>query len=394
MLIYEFVGAYILSEESFFSINYGLLPTDCLLEFDLYVNSSSHKQKQKFVRLFPKGEMFDQSDLDGLKSKYPQLYVPESQRNLYMRSMANFHNMSTEDAVVFIKDSAIKYLHTLFDDSKEFTTELLSETIDGCRDAVESMIDVLDDYNIDSLRGLIGNLSGHDFYTYDHSINVSMYCITILRALNPKSTRLELMHAGLGGLLHDLGKLKIPTTILNNPGGLTDEEFAEIKKHPNYGIELLKSGQLQCSADIDLDTIARIIHEHHENWDGTGYPNKLKDKEIHLLARVCCIADFFDAVTTKRSYNQVLSISQAIDIMEKTTGKKLDPKVFKVFTKHVQASKVKSTKQLKMADSFDPSVPYAELPLEEVEEMFTDKDFGQIRFLDEKKDTKNKKDKK
>ena len=80
--------------------------------------------------------------------------------------------------------------------------------------------------------------------------------------------------------------------------------------------------------------------------------------------------------------------------MEKTTGKKLDPKVFKVFTKHVQASKVKSTKQLRMADSFDPSVPYAELPLEEVEEMFTDKDFGQIRFLDEKKDKKNKKDKK
>lgn len=379
-----------MSAESFFSINYNLIPTNCLLEFDLYVNSSSHKQKQKFVRLFPQGEMFDQADLDNLKGKYPQLYVPESQRSYYMRSMAKSHNVTTEEAAIFIKDSAIQYLHTLFDDGKEFTTELLSETIDGCREAVESMIDVLDDYNIDSLRALIGNLSGHDFYTYDHSINVSMYCITILRALNPNSTRVELMHAGLGGLLHDLGKLKIPTHILNNPGGLSDEEFSEIKKHPNYGIELLESGQLDCSSDIDLSTIARIVHEHHENWDGTGYPNKLKDKEIHLLARVCCIADFFDAVTTKRSYNQVLSISQAIEIMEKTSGKKLDPRVFKVFTKHVQSSKVKSTKQLRMAESFDPSVPYAQLPLEEIEEMFTNKDFGQIRVIEEKKEKKDK----
>jgi HD-GYP domain-containing protein (c-di-GMP phosphodiesterase class II) len=371
------------SEQSYFSVSYDLIVTGKVQDYDLFVNSSAVKNKQKFVRIFPQGEELTESDLNNLKAKYHQLYVPETQRNTYMRSIANSHNISVEEAATFIKDSAIKYLHKIFDDEKEFSTELLSETIEGCREAVESMIDVLDDYNIDSLRGLIGNLSGHDFYTYDHSINVSMYCITVFRAIKPNATRVELMHAGLGGLLHDLGKLKIPTNILNNPGGLSDEEYEIIKKHPGYGIDLLRSGEVQCSEDIDLETIARIVHEHHENWDGTGYPDKIKEKEIHLLARVCCIADFFDAITTKRSYNEVLPISQAIDVMDRTAGKKLDPKLFKLFAQHVKYSKVQSTKQLKMADQFDPSIPYEELPLEEIEEMFSEEDFGKIRFIDE-----------
>ena len=101
-----------------------------------------------------------------------------------MKSLVQSGDFSEVQAAEFIKDSAIKYLHDVFDPKKEFSTEVLSETIQGCKDAVENMIDVLDEYSIDGLRGLIGNLSSHDFYTYDHSINVSMYCITILRILN------------------------------------------------------------------------------------------------------------------------------------------------------------------------------------------------------------------
>lgn len=378
-----------MSDRSFFSISYDLIIHNTPLTYDLYVNSSTLKDKSKFIRLFPLGQALDVQDISDIKKKYHQLYVPEEQRRAYMRSLAGAEEIDDSEAVTFIKDTAIQYLHKIFDDDKEFSTEVLSETIQGCRDAVESMIDVLDDYNIDSLRGLIGSLSGHDFYTYDHSINVSMYCITILRALKKDATRTELMHAGLGGLLHDLGKIKIPTHILNNPSGLSDEEYETIKLHPKYGIDLLMDGSCDVEEDIDLQTIGRIIKEHHENWDGTGYPDKLKESEIHLLARVCAIADFFDAVTTKRSYNKVLPVSQAIDIMDKTSGKKLDPKVFKLFAAHVKHSKVETAKELKMADSFDPSIPYADLPLEEVTQMFEDKDFGKIRLIDEKQKNKD-----
>lgn len=376
------------NSKSFFSVSYDLIIHDQIVPFDLYVNASSIEKKQKFVRIFPLGDNLTKSDLSDFRTKYLQLYVAEDQRNLYMRSLVHADTVGDQEAITFIKDSAIQYLHGVFDPKKEFSTELLYETIHGCKDAVENMIDVLDDYNIDGLRALIGNLSGHDFYTYDHSINVAMYSLTVLRSIKPNATRGELLHAGLGGLLHDLGKVKIPTEILNKPEGLTDSEYQIIKTHPDLGLELILENENMDIEGLDLKTISRIIHEHHENWQGDGYPAGLKEKEIHVLARVCAIADFFDAITTKRSYSEVVPVSQGIAIMEKTAGKKLDPKIFKMFADHVDKSNVSNVKELRMNDSFDPSIPYATLPLEEIEEMFDGEDFGKIKMIDEQEELK------
>lgn len=373
-----------MNKRSFFSVNYSLIKINSELPYDLYVNSSSIKERQKFVRIFPMGEFLSENDLLEFKEKYLQLYVAEDQRDFYMKSLVQSEDVSDEEAMSFIKDSAIEYLHNIFDPKKEFSTELLYETINGSKDAVENMIDVLDEYDIDGLRGLIGNLSGHDFYTYDHSINVSMYCITILKVLKKDATRTELLHAGLGGLLHDLGKISIPTVILNKPNGLTEEEYHVIQTHPDLGIDLLLNNESVEIEDLDIKTIARVIHEHHEAWDGSGYPRGISEKDIHLLARICAIADFFDAITTKRSYSEVVTVSEALAIMEKTAGKKIDPKLFKLFAAHVNHTKVKSAKELKMSDAFDPSIPYSILPLEEVEALFDDKDFGKIKLIDEK----------
>lgn len=337
------------------------------------------------------GEKLTTAELEEYKVKYKQLYVAEDQRQLYMKSLVGSESSSDVEKASFIKDSAIQYLHNVFDPSKEFSTEVLYETIKGCKDAVENMIDVLDDCDIDGLRALIGDLSSHDFYTYDHSINVAMYCITILRSMKVDATKTELTHAGLGGLLHDLGKIKIPTNILNKPDGLSDEEYNTIKTHPDLGISLLLENEAMMSFDdLDLKAIGRVIHEHHENWDGTGYPEKKAGKDIHLLARICAIADFFDAITTKRSYNEVVTISQGLDIMAKTAGKKIDPKIFKLFSAHITSVNPKTVKQLRIADSFDPSIPYSVLPLEEIEEMFEGDDFGKIKFIEEKNKKKKK----
>jgi HD-GYP domain-containing protein (c-di-GMP phosphodiesterase class II) len=209
-----------------------------------------------------------------------------------------------------------------------------------------------------------------------------MYCISIYRAINPRAKRKELVHAGLGGLLHDLGKIKIPTQILNKPGGLSDEEYQTMKQHPSFGIDLLLSG-LEIAEDIDLKIIGRVIHEHHENFNGTGYPRKLKGKdEIHLLARICTIADFFDAITTKRSYGEVLSIPEAINTMRKFRGIKLDPDLFDGFEAHVKFVKTELTRDLILLDNFDPTLPYASLPIEEVKHFGKELDFGKIKVLD------------
>lgn len=370
---------------SYFSVRYDLILVGSPIAYDLFVNSSSIKEKEKFVRIFPTGGVLSKEDLEEYHRKYIQLYVPEDQRRIYLRSLVKTEADDVKKTTV-IKTAALEYLHNIFDKGKDqFSTEYLSESIDGCKEVVGAMVDVLDHHNIDSLRNLIGNLSFHDFYTYDHSINVSMYCITIFKALNPKATRRELIHAGLGGLLHDLGKVKIPTHILNNPGGLTDEEYQMIKKHPDFGLDLLLNGHCEVDGEIDLKIIARVVHEHHENYDGTGYPKKLKGKEqIHLLARVCTIADFFDAITTKRSYSQVLTIPEAMNTMRKFRGIKLDPVIFDVFDNHIKYVKADATRDLKLSDAFDPTLPYAVLPIEEINQFKKEMDFGKIKVVEPK----------
>lgn len=352
--------------------------------FDLYVNSSVVKGKEKFVRIFPLGGVLDKDELEEFHRKYLQLYVVEGQRGVYLKSLVKTPHVDDVEKAAAIKDAALDYLQNIFEKNKEeFSTEVLSKNIEGCREVVESMVDMLDKHSIDSLRGLIGNLSFHDFYTYDHSINVSMYCIAIYKAINPKASRRELMHAGLGGLLHDLGKIKVPTHILNNPGGLSDEEYKIIKKHPDFGIDLLIHGHCEVALDIDLKVLARVVHEHHENFDGTGYPRKLKGKdEIHFLARICTIADFFDAITTKRSYSEVLTIPEAMNTMRKFRGVKLDPDLFDLFDQHVRYVRGDLIRDLRLLDSFDPTLPYANLPLEEVKKFEKEMDFGRIKVVD------------
>jgi HD-GYP domain-containing protein (c-di-GMP phosphodiesterase class II) len=373
-----------MNESSFFSVRHDLIQTDGPLTYDIYINSSVVKGKEKFVKIFPSGGILSKEELEDFHKKYFHLYVPEDQRSTYLKSLIRSNVEDVQKANV-IKDAALEYLHNIFDKEKEFSTELLAKNIEACREVVESMVDVLDHHDIDSLRNLIGNLSFHDFYTYDHSINVSMYCIQIYKSMNPKASRKELIHAGLGGLLHDLGKIKIPTHILNNPGGLSPEEYSVIKQHPDFGLELLLSGHCEVNPDIDLKVIARIVHEHHENFDGTGYPKKLKGREeIHLLARVCTIADFFDAITTKRSYNEVLSLQDAMNTMRKFRAIKLDPDIFDVFDAQVRYVKVENAKDLRLADSFDPTIPYAKLPIEEIKKFGKEMGFGKIRVVEHK----------
>ncbi len=372
---------------SFFSIRYDLIATEDALPYDLFVNSSSLKEKEKFVRIFPAGEELSINDIQNLRKKYIQLYVAEDQRHLYLKSLVQTDQYDDINKARLIKDSALEYLGRIFDGEREFSTELLESNIEGCREVVENMVDLLGEYGVDDLKGLIGNLSFHDFYTYDHSINVSMYCISIWRLAHPEAPRTDLVNIGLGGLLHDLGKVKIPTHILNSPGGLSDEEYEEIKQHPGYGLELLLGGHVKVHPSLNINVIARIIHEHHENWDGHGYPSKKRDEEIHPMARACTIADFFDAITTKRSYNQVMHIADAMNVMRKFRGVKLEPALFDLFEKSVDFVKADVKKDLRLSDKFDPTIPWETLPLEEVKAL-KNADFGKIRIVGDKKDSK------
>lgn len=140
---------------------------------------------------------------------------------------------------------------------------------------------------------------------------VSIYEIELLKMASP---------------LHDVGKISIPDYILNKPDTLTDEEFDIIRSHSSVGFNILRG------SDNEVLNIASIIaHEHHENWDGTGYPRKIYGKNINILSRITSIADVFDALTQDRCYKKAWSIEKTVDYIKKESGKKFEPKLVEIF---------------------------------------------------------------
>src|SRR4029078_2500937 len=124
-----------------------------------------------------------------------------------------------------------------------------------------------------------------------------------------------------------------PPGILNKPGRLTTEEWVMIKKHPVWGVEML--------ADIDFPWDVRpIVESHHERWDGTGYPHGLKGEDIPLTARILCVADVYDALTTERSYKRAFSQLEPTEIMRREIGKQFDPQLFARFEEMVRRGRV------------------------------------------------------
>ena len=157
----------------------------------------------------------------------------------------------------------------------------------------KKLYNILDDIisQLLSNTNLIINLSDirlADSYTFAHSVNVAVLALTT--AISLGLTRSELRKLGIGAFLHDLGKIKIPLSILNKKEPLLTEEFAEIMKHPSNGYQLVQSHHLIDSAS------ALVLLQHHERINGSGYPNNLKNEEIHYFAKICAIVDVYDAL--------------------------------------------------------------------------------------------------
>ncbi len=147
------------------------------------------------------------------------------------------------------------------------------------------------------------SIESSDSYTYGHCGRVAEYAVAVARQLGLDTA--ELTTIELGAYLHDVGKIKVPHEVLNKPGKLTNEEFEIIKKHPEWGVELLDG------IEFPWD-IKPIILYHHERYDGTGYPHRLKGDEIPLAAQILCVADVWDALTTTRSYRGAMPQSDAL----------------------------------------------------------------------------------
>ncbi|MDD3268390.1 MAG: HD-GYP domain-containing protein [Syntrophomonadaceae bacterium] len=163
------------------------------------------------------------------------------------------------------------------------------------------------------------NLRNKDEYTLQHSVSVGVMSIKIGQAM--KLSDKQLKNLGIAGLLHDIGKCKIPIEIINKPGPLNEEEFKEIQNHPIYGYRIVNDIKLP---DPDIST---AVLQHHEHQDGHGYPLKAKGKDITLFANIIAVADVFDALTSDRAYRPKMPLLKAIDHIVKSTLGHLEPMV-------------------------------------------------------------------
>jgi putative nucleotidyltransferase with HDIG domain len=173
-----------------------------------------------------------------------------------------------------------------------------------------------------TVRALSNAVEARDAYTGKHAERVTRFAIEIARELGlpaPDTPEVE-----FGFLLHDVGKLAVPDSILFKPGPLTTEERATMARHTIVGAEIMR--------DIEFLTEAsRVVRSHHERWDGNGYPDGLAGEQIPLNARVFAVADVFDALTTNRPYRVALSFEQARSMIEEESGSHFDPQVVDAF---------------------------------------------------------------
>ncbi|SDP67537.1 HDIG domain-containing protein [Rhodoferax sp. OV413] len=171
----------------------------------------------------------------------------------------------------------------------------------------------------------LARLKTADDYTYMHSVAVCALMVALARRLELDEAQTRSM--GLAGLLHDLGKAMMPMEVLNKPGKLTDAEFAIIQSHPAQGHKLLVEGQVLDPIVLDV-----VLH-HHEKTDGTGYPQRQKDEEISLYAKMGAVCDVYDAITSNRPYKKGWDPAESLKRMAEWTNGHLDAQVFQAFVK-------------------------------------------------------------
>ena len=169
----------------------------------------------------------------------------------------------------------------------------------------------------------LGQVRQWDEYTGVHSINVALLSGFLATRMFPDKPEFA-EFVTTGGILHDLGKAKVPLEILNKPSRLTDDEFAVMKRHPMLGVELA------AESGITDEIAIEVIRGHHERYDGGGYPDDLSRDAISMAARISAVADVFDALTAKRVYKEPMPGRQAIELMTGAMGPHFDPGVMRV----------------------------------------------------------------
>ncbi len=211
---------------------------------------------------------------------------------------------------------------------------------------VKEQTDIINSMYVRSIDAMIKALEAKDFYTRGHSQRVTLYSVAIGEELGMTRQELEDLHRA--SVLHDLGKIGVREAVLNKPGKLTEEEFAEIVRHPETAIRILEP------IPFFRPLLPAILH-HHERFDGKGYPARLAGRTIPPASRIMTIADTFDAMTSTRAYRKALPVADAIAEIRRCSGTQFDPDIVPAFL--ACQSKIVIPGDVSLPEGFEEAIP-------------------------------------
>ncbi len=207
-------------------------------------------------------------------------------------------------------------------EAKQRHDDHLEELVEQRTAELDRALNSLEDAYRSTLKALTSALETRDSETHGHSERVVTYSLRLGREYGLASEKMKALE--FGSLLHDIGKIGVPDSILRKPGKLTEEEWVKMREHPVHGQQILRGIEF-------LEGAARVVAQHHEKWDGSGYPLGLREEDVDVCARIFAVADAFDAITSDRVYRRGKSYREAARELDDWAGRQFDPRVVEAF---------------------------------------------------------------
>ena len=294
------IGMHVTMQDSWF--NHPFIKNQFLIQSDKDIRKMAEYGIDVVLVDFSKSKINDIEIFDQNLSEEPRKFEPITLIPQELREAIRDKNIVPEKKAPVIRTC-----------SKEIMKRVLeAPTPETVREAKEGLYEIVDCILADDeMATYLVKITDHDLYTYTHSVNVGILSLLLAKKHLGASNTHDLRELGVGFFLHDLGKTRIDPAILNKRGRLTEKEMLEVRKHPQYGFDMLREAD-HVSAESKIITL-----QHHEREDGSGYPNGLRGDEIHLYARICSLADVYDALTCDRPYRQKLSPFLALKLIKK-----------------------------------------------------------------------------
>lgn len=293
------------------SIDKRILTEGELVDFHLYLPND---EKTTMTLFLQSDTVIDGNDKVRLR-EVEKLYISDEDSERYeayvqkhIQTIAKAADIPTDSKALIIYERATNVINEMFRNPESL------ENAQQAKELVDSTVQIIlhDAQAVESLL----KITAHDYYTHTHSINVSIYTLSLGHFLGIEGEDLETL--GMAAMLHDIGKSKVDYDIINKNGRLTEMEFESMKRHPGAGHAIaLKLG-------ITDERILTGIRHHHEKISGGGYPDGIKGSDISQFARIIGVCDVFDALTTKRSYKDPMSTFESLKLMKESMSEHLD----------------------------------------------------------------------